>query len=30
MDTIGKPTILGKIERWHHMYNGERPRFARH
>jgi len=26
---IGKPTTLGKIERWHRTYDVERPRFKR-
>ena len=30
MGAIGKPTTLGKIERWHHTYDVERPRFSRH
>jgi transposase InsO family protein len=30
MSGIGKPTTLGKIERWHRTYNVERPRFKRH
>ena len=28
--SIGKPTTLGKIERWHRTYDVERPRFKRH
>ncbi len=30
MGAIGKPTTLGKIERWHHTYDVERPRFRKH
>ena len=30
MGSIGKPTTLGKIERWHRTYDVERPRFKRH
>jgi len=30
MGGIGKPTTLGKVERWHHTYDVERPRFKRH
>jgi transposase InsO family protein len=30
MGSIGKPTILGKIERWHRTYDVERSRFKRH
>ena len=30
MGIIGKPTILGKIERWHRIYDVERPRFKIH
>ena len=30
MGSIGKPTTLGKIERWHRTYDVERPRFKKH
>ena len=30
MGSIGKPTTLGKIERWNRTYDIERPRFNRH
>ncbi|MGE0243509.1 MAG: DDE-type integrase/transposase/recombinase [Nitrososphaeraceae archaeon] len=30
MSGIGKPTTLGKIERWQHTYDVERLRFKRH
>jgi transposase InsO family protein len=30
MGAIGKPTTLGKIERWHHTYDVERSRFQKH
>jgi transposase InsO family protein len=30
MGRVGKPTTLGKIERWHRTYDVERPRFKRH
>ncbi len=30
MCAIGKPTTLGKIERWYHTYDVERPRFRKH
>jgi hypothetical protein len=30
MSSIGKPTTLGKIERWYRTYDVERPRFKRH
>jgi len=30
MGAIGKPTTLGKIERWHRTYDVERPSFKTH
>ena len=30
LGSIGKPTSRGKIERWHHTYDVERPRSKRH
>jgi hypothetical protein len=30
ISSLGKPTTLGKIDRWHRTYDVERPRFKRH